>query len=42
MKQQLQGIALILLGILFALFEVVGRLYIPIVGSILLDWGFSA
>ena len=39
MKRQLQGIALILLGILLALLAVAGGLWIPNMGYVDIAWG---
>ena len=39
MKRPLQGVALILLGILLALLDVSGGLWIPNVGTLDIGWG---
>lgn len=39
MKRQLQGIALVLLGILLVLLDVTGGLWIPNVGTLDIGWG---
>lgn len=39
MKRQLQGIALILLGILLALLDVSGGLWLPNIGTFDIGWG---
>lgn len=39
MRRQLQGVALILLGILLALLDVAGGLWIPNLGTCDIGWG---
>ena len=41
MKRQLQGIALILLGILLVLLDAAGGLWIPNIGTFDIGWGLS-